>query len=244
MLHKFGAVLVAATLTLAGWVGTGGGVEPSPAATPSPTMSPACPPALPISGRVTEATATSLTVAYTMVLSPPCGYNPPMTVSLFTSRSDAEQWRNPVAQAVSGPERYGNVVVDGLTPDTEYWFRFSDPEGQRDPYVIGGPARTEPLPVCGATAVVDAGWGSGFVATVTVRNIGDEPLDGWQVSWRWSGDEHVQSVWGGVVEGVSPDVTVRNASYNGTLAPDSSTTFGLLVATSAVPEGLTLTCGR
>ncbi|MET8525989.1 hypothetical protein [Micromonospora sp. NPDC005172] len=37
---------------------------------------------------------------------------------------------------------------------------------------------------------------------------------------------------------------VRNAPYNGTVAPDGTTTFGLLVTTSTTPAGLTLNCTR
>ncbi|PZG17146.1 endoglucanase [Micromonospora craterilacus] len=246
MLRTFGAVLAAATLALAGGFGSARAAEapPSPSPSPSPSTPIACPPALPIGGLVTGATATSVTVTYSVLFLPPCGYDPPITVTLFGSREDAAQWRDPVAEAVSEPQRYGNVTVDGLTPDTEYWFRFSDTEGRRDPYVIGGPARTTLPPVCHATATIDVGWGSGFLATVTVRNTSGQQLDGWRVSWRWSGDERLQSLWDGVAHGSGADVTVRNASYNGTLAPGGSTTFGLVAATSAVPGSIALTCGR
>ncbi|WP_246248454.1 cellulose binding domain-containing protein [Micromonospora maritima] len=212
------------------------------AATPTPAPTLTCPPALPVSGQVTGATTSSLTITYWMLLSPPCGYDPPLVVSLFTSREDAAQWRDPVAEAVTGPERSGTVTVGGLTPGTAYWFRFADTTGVRDPYVIGGPARTSSS--CTATVTVDSRWGGGFVATVTVRNDGTEPMSGWLVSWRWSGDERVQSVWGGVAEASGQDVTVRNAPWNGTLAPGGSTTFGLLVATGAAPGGITPACGR
>ncbi|MGI5520157.1 cellulose binding domain-containing protein [Micromonospora sp. CA-259024] len=238
----FRLFLAVTTIALAGWAGTTGAAEATPA--PSPSVTPVCPPALPIHGQVSAATTTSLTITYSMLLSPPCGYDPPITVSLFTSREDAERWQAPVAETVSGPERYGTVSIGRLTPDTAYWFRFSDAEGRRDPYVIGGPARTLPLVSCRATATIDARWGNGFVVTATVRNTGMEPLDSWRVSWQWSGDERVQAVWGGVAETVGADVTIRNASYNGTLAPDGVTTFGLLVAASVVPDAMTLACDR
>ncbi|MET7668931.1 cellulose binding domain-containing protein [Micromonospora luteifusca] len=164
-----------------------------------------------------------------------------MTIRLFASREDAQLWEAPLAEAVSGPERSGAVTIGRLTPDTEYWYRFSDADGRRDPYAISS-ARTLPLTACRATATIDARWGNGFVATVTVRNAGTEPLDRWRASWRWSGDERVQTVWGGVVETAGVDVTVRNAPYNGMLAPGAATTFGLLVASSAVPDGLTMAC--
>ncbi|WP_238424372.1 cellulose binding domain-containing protein [Micromonospora parastrephiae] len=167
-----------------------------------------------------------------------------MTIRLFASRDDAVKWLNPVAEAVSGPEPNGTVTIDRLTPDTEYWYRFSDVEGRRDPYIVGGPARTLAPVACRATATIDARWGSGFVATATVRNTGTEPIDTWRVAWRWSGDERLQTVWCGVATTAGVDVTVGNASYNGTLAPGAATTFGLLVSSSAVPDGLTLACNR
>lgn len=252
MLHRFGVVLAGTALTLAGLVAGGvssAGASPvtpaiaaSPSLTPTPMPTLTCPPVLPLSGAVSAVTATSVTISYSIYLSPPCGYNPPVTVTLFASREDAQQWQNPVAEETSGPERHGTATVDGLTPDTAYWFRFSA-DGRRDPYVIAS-VRTAPLPVCAAVAVIDNEWSGGFVATVTVRNVGNETLDGWRVFWRWSGDQRFLAVWNGVVEGSGADVTIRNASYNRTLAPGGSTTFGMLVAASAPPGGIALTCGR
>ncbi|MFJ8688702.1 cellulose binding domain-containing protein [Micromonospora wenchangensis] len=244
MLRTFGVVLATTTLTLAGWAGTLTGAQAQPVLSATPTPTYACPPALPVSGQFLSATTTSITVRYSMLLSPPCGYDPPMTLVLFASREDATAWRNPVASAVSGPQRYGDITVEGLTPDSEYWFRFSVAE-KHDPYVISGPVRTlsAASPACGATVTVDNRWTGGYAATVTVRNTAAETLDGWQVTWRWSGDERVSALWNGVLSTTGADVTVRNASYNGTLAPGATTTFGMLVWTSA-PGALTLACGR
>ncbi|MEK8104728.1 hypothetical protein NKG94_05160 [Micromonospora sp. M12] len=142
--HDHGAGRLAGT---AGVAEARPSATPPPSATPTPTVTPSpsptitCPPALPITGSVTGATTTSLTISYSIFFRPPCGYDPPMTVSLFASRDDAQQWRAPVAVAVSGPERNGSVTIDRLTPDTEYWYRFSDVDGRRDPYWIAS-ART------------------------------------------------------------------------------------------------------
>ncbi|HET9517093.1 MAG TPA: cellulose binding domain-containing protein [Actinoplanes sp.] len=76
-----------------------------------------------------------MTVSYSIILAPPCGYSPPITVTLYTSEKDAESWSNPVAKAVSGPDRAGKVIVSGLSPDTQYWVRFSA-NGKRVPWVI------------------------------------------------------------------------------------------------------------
>lgn len=248
MAYRFSVVLAGAAVALIGWsVGAMDGAEAAPltppaTASPTPTPPPTCPPVLPITGAVSAVTATSVTISYAIFLSPPCGYDPPVTVTLFASREDAQQLLNPVAEAVSGPERHGPVTIDGLTPDTTYWFRFSA-DGGPDPYVLGS-VRTAPVPVCTATAVIDHGWNGGFLATVTVRNVGSETLDGWRVSWRWPGAERILSAWNAVVEGGGADVTARNASYNGTLAPGNATTFGMLVAGIAPPGGIAPTCTR
>jgi cellulase/cellobiase CelA1 len=107
-----------------------------------------------------------------------------------------------------------------------------------------GSARTAPLAGCAATPAVGNAWNGGFVATVTVRNTAAETLDGWQVSWRWPGDERILTLWNGTAQGSGADVTVRNASYNGTLPPGGTTTFGMVVAATAPPAALTLTCSR
>lgn len=244
MLYRFSVALGGVILALAGLV-TGGvsGAGASLAAGPSPTPAPpmTCPPVLPVTGAASAVTATSVTISYSIFIGPPCGYNPPVTVTLFASHEDAEQWRNPVAEAVSGPERSGKVTIDGLTPDTAYWFRFGA-DGRRDPYVLAS-VRTTPVPVCAATVHIDSAWSGGFVATVTVRNVVDETLDTWRVSWRWAGDERIVALWNGALEGGSTDVTVKNAPYNATLPPNGSTTFGMLVASSA-PGGIAPTCAR
>ncbi|QKW13041.1 cellulose-binding domain-containing protein [Verrucosispora sp. NA02020] len=245
------ATIAAATLALVGAAGvaSSAGAATSPpvplttSQSPTPTVT-VCPPALPLAGMVAGTTTTTVTIRYSLTFRPPCGYDLPITVHLFATREDAEQWHNPVASADTGLESYGNVVVEGLTPDTEYWFRFSDAKGRRDPYILGGPARTQEVPVCAATATIGSGWGSGFVATVTVRNTGTEVLDGWRVSWTWPGDQRVQSLWNGTVTEAGSEVTVRDAGWNGRLAPGGSTTFGLLASTTLVPEGFALACGR
>ena len=217
-------------------VGGAGTAEAAPTTPPTPPLT--CPPILPISGAASSVTPTSATISYSIFLGPPCGYDPPVTVGLFADHDDAQQWLNPVAEAVSGPESSGQIPFDGLTPDTVYWFRFAA-GAHRDPYVFGS-FRTAPLPVCTATAHTDSDWNGGFVATVTVRNTGNEPLDTWHVSWQWPGDERIQAVWNGVAQSGA----VGNAPYNGMLPPGGSTTFGMLVATSGPPPETTPSCAR
>jgi chitodextrinase len=235
-----GGAALTVTLLLAGGVGAAGAAPGTPAPTPTPPIT--CPPILPISAAVSAVTPTSVTISYSIFLAPPCGYDPPVTVTLFADHDDAQQWVDPVGEAVSGPERSGPVTITGLTPDTLYWFRFTA-GGHRDPYVFAS-VRTAPVPVCTATVKIDSEWSGGWVATISVRNVDVEPLTGWHVSWRWPGDERVQALWNATTSGSGPDVTVTDAGYNGSVPPGGTTTFGLLVTATGPPATITPTCTR
>ena len=219
---------------------TGAAATPATSSpTPGPTLT--CPPALPLNASVVASTPTSVTIRYSLFLLPPCGYDPPVTVFFFAGQDDAQQWADPVGEAVSGPERSGELTVTGLTPDTPYWLRFTA-GGRQDPYTFPA-VRTAATAVCTVTSRIDSRWAGGFVATFTVRNVGAETLTGWHASWRWPGDERIQSLWNGTAQGTAPDVTVTNAAYNATLPPGRGTTFGMLVATSGAPPETTPSCG-
>lgn len=61
---------------------------------------------------------------------------------------------------------------------------------------------------------------------MTVRNNGSAPLNGWTVGMTLAAGQAVTNLWGGVATGTSGAISVRNASYNGSLAAGGTTTFG------------------
>nr|WP_307801129.1 cellulose binding domain-containing protein [Microbispora triticiradicis] len=86
---------------------------------------------------------------------------------------------------------------------------------------------------------VVSSWPGGFQGEVTVR-AGGSAVNGWTVNWSWPGSQAVTQVWGGTRSGSGSTVTVRNESWNGSLAANASTTFGFLANGSA--ETPTATC--
>jgi cellulase/cellobiase CelA1 len=62
---------------------------------------------------------------------------------------------------------------------------------------------------------------------VTVTNRGSVPINAWTVSWTWPSGQSVTNVWNGNYTQTGAAVTVRDAGWNGALAPGASTTFGL-----------------
>jgi glucose/arabinose dehydrogenase len=71
-------------------------------------------------------------------------------------------------------------------------------------------------------------WGTGFLANVTLTNTGSTPVDGWTVGWTFPGPQKVSSAWNTQVTQTGTTVAARNASWNGSVAPGASVTFGFL----------------
>ncbi len=91
---------------------------------------------------------------------------------------------------------------------------------------------------CSATAAIQSQWGSGTaggeIVTVTVVNTSAQAATTWTVTWTATGQ--VVSAWNAAVSVSGGTATAVNAGYNGSLAPDASTTFGMqLAGTGAAP---------
>jgi len=103
----------------------------------------------------------------------------------------------------------------------------SRPPSSPPPY---SPPPSSPPPTggngCSATYTQVGNWPGGFQASVTVTNHSSSTLTGWTVHMTLPNGQAISSLWAGVNTGTSGSVTVRNASWNGTLAPGASTSFG------------------
>ena len=91
---------------------------------------------------------------------------------------------------------------------------------------------------CSATYAISSQWPGGFGANVTVTNNGTTTLTSWTVSWTFANGQTITQLWNGASSQNGAQVTVKNAGYNGTLAPGQSTSFGFNGSwngTNAVP---------
>ncbi|WP_028649530.1 glycoside hydrolase family 6 protein [Nocardiopsis sp. CNT312] len=68
-------------------------------------------------------------------------------------------------------------------------------------------------------------WGSGFVASVEITNLGD-PADGWDLSWDYAGDQQITNMWNAAYEQSGQSVTASDVGYNGSIGSGSSVSFG------------------
>ncbi len=91
---------------------------------------------------------------------------------------------------------------------------------------------TPPAPACTARFEITNSWPGGYQAEVTVRNDGQQPVDGWTVRWTMPGGHQVDNLWNGVLSVDGAAVTVTNAEWNVTVPAGGSTSFGLNVDAS------------
>ncbi|MET8991531.1 cellulose binding domain-containing protein [Nonomuraea wenchangensis] len=95
---------------------------------------------------------------------------------------------------------------------------------------------------CTATYRNAGQWQGGFQGEVTVKNTGTTPMSGWTVRWTFANGQQVTQIWGGTLSASGANVTVRNESWNGSLAPGASTTFGFLGSQSGTNTAPSPTC--
>ncbi|NES15443.1 MULTISPECIES: glycoside hydrolase family 9 protein [Micromonospora] len=99
-----------------------------------------------------------------------------------------------------------------------------------------GAAAAVPAPTCAVTYTTHGSWSGGFTTQVTVRNTGTAAVNGWNVRWAFTGDQKVDTYWLAKISQSGATVTAKNESYNATIAPGASITFGLNGLTAGGPN--------
>ncbi|MGV9214583.1 lytic polysaccharide monooxygenase auxiliary activity family 9 protein [Micromonospora sp. RB23] len=108
------------------------------------------------------------------------------------------------------------------------------------------PPPTTPAPTgdCMAVYKVTSTWQGGFQGEVTIMNHGSTPFSGWTASWTWPSGQVINQIWSATQTTSGASVTATNVSYNGTVAPEGTTTFGFLASSTGTNSLPTVTCAR
>ncbi|WJK42813.1 family 43 glycosylhydrolase [Solwaraspora sp. WMMA2056] len=112
------------------------------------------------------------------------------------------------------------------------------------PPTTAPPTPGDPGTSCTAAVTVPAIWQGGYEGRLTVTNGTAATIDGWRVTFSLPAGQTVTQGWSGTFSQQGTQVTVANASYNGQLAPGSSTTAGFIASTggSSGPPPGNVTC--
>jgi rhamnogalacturonan endolyase len=73
--------------------------------------------------------------------------------------------------------------------------------------------------------VVTNNWGNGFTGAIRITNNGSGAINGWSVSWSYSGNTRLSGTWNATVTGSNP-YSASNLSWNSTIQPGQSVEFG------------------
>jgi non-reducing end alpha-L-arabinofuranosidase len=79
---------------------------------------------------------------------------------------------------------------------------------------------------CHVTYTLNSQWPGGFTAQVVIANTGTTTINGWSLTYTYPGDQKVTDNFNGGFSQTGENVTLTNASYNGTITPGSSITDG------------------
>ncbi|GAA2331426.1 glycoside hydrolase family 3 N-terminal domain-containing protein [Dactylosporangium salmoneum] len=179
----------------------------------------------------------------TYTTTPPGAPGQPGTpvVSAVTSTSATLTWTAPTsgtAAATYRIDRSGTPVatvpttsyqLTGLTPGstTTYTVTAIDAAGNAGPASAAVTVTTPSAPSssCAVTYAVND-WGGGFTGSVTIKNTGSATLSSWTLAFTFPGNQQVTQGWSAIWSQSAATVTVRNESYNGTLAPGATVTAG------------------
>jgi Glycosyl hydrolase family 62/Cellulose binding domain len=95
---------------------------------------------------------------------------------------------------------------------------------------------------CQISYTISSQWTGGFGANVSITNLGS-PIGSWSLSWTFTAGQTVQQLWNGSYTQSGGNITVTNASYNGSIGTGASTSFGFNGAwngSNPVPAAFTL----
>jgi len=112
--------------------------------------------------------------------------------------------------------------LSGLTIGASYSYDVVAVDTHGNPSLPSAPATfTVPPPSnssCAVHYVTNNTWPGGFGASITVTNNGTSAINGWALTFTWpAAGEAVQSGWNGTWTQSGQNVTVTNASWNGTI---------------------------
>ncbi|WP_144119511.1 glycoside hydrolase family 9 protein [Catellatospora sichuanensis] len=121
-------------------------------------------------------------------------------------------------------------AVSGLTAATAYQFYVVavDAAGNASTPSSAVSVTTLPNSPAGSCQVTYGSndWSNGFTGNVTVKNTGTATINGWTLRFSFTAGQQVTQSWSSKYTQTGADVAITNESWNGTLAPGASTSFG------------------
>ncbi len=97
-------------------------------------------------------------------------------------------------------------------------------------------------PGCTAAYQVVSQWAGGFQGGVTVTNTSAAASSAWTVTFTFANGQQITQSWSTALTQSAATVTAHNATYNGSLAPGASTSFGFIASWQTANVQPTVRC--
>ena len=62
-------------------------------------------------------------------------------------------------------------------------------------------------------------WGTGFTGAVSIKNTGTQEINGWTLTWTWSGNQQIYDAWNSTYTQSGQNVALTNAAWNPIIGP-------------------------
>lgn len=82
---------------------------------------------------------------------------------------------------------------------------------------------------CSVTSSVTSDWSTGYQLAFTVTNTGTVATSNWAVRFSFAGSQTIANAWNATTSQSGQAVTANSVSYNGSLAPGATTSWGMVV---------------
>lgn len=96
---------------------------------------------------------------------------------------------------------------------------------------------------CSVHYAITSQWNVGFTTNVNITNTGSSTINGWTLAWTFANGQTITQIWNASDTQSGGNVRATNLSYNATLAPAATTSFGFNGAwsgTNAAPTSFQL----
>ena len=101
---------------------------------------------------------------------------------------------------------------------------------QPPPTTTTTPPPPPPPANCSVSYTTPSAWNNGFVADVRITNTGASAVNGWTLSWSFTGDQRITNFWSSTIVQSGSNVSAVNAPWNGVINPGGAVNFGFQAA--------------
>jgi hypothetical protein len=170
----------------------------------------------------TAASSSIINVSWTADIAPPNCTISSYNVYRSTVNGFAPSSSNQIASGITNTS-YSDT---GLTAATTYYYVVEavDADGNSAPSSQAS-AKTSSAGgglACHIAYTISNQWQGGFGAAITIDNTGTIPISAWTLTWTFANGQTITQLWNGNETQSGANVTVTNASYNGSIPAGGS----------------------